>query len=467
MSLENALRLAQQGRSEAERDLLEELRIPSVSTLPAHRGDVRRNCEWLAERLRALGFTVAVTDVLDGGHPVLQADWRGAGDAAPTLTVYGHYDVQPPEPLEEWRSPPFEPVLRDGHVYARGSADNKGNHMAALKAAEYALASGGPPLNLRFLIEGEEEISGRSLPEYLRANSSRLAADWVLVWDGGFSPDGRPALVTGLRGILYVELRASGAAIDLHSGAYGGVAPNPLNTLARILGELKDRSGRVTIPGFYERVRPPHQAETAEWDRSPAFAETVRDLMQASVLEGEEDFAPVERMWARPTLDVNGFIGGFTGEGAKTVIAARCSAKVSMRLVPDQDPEQVLDSLREYVDELTTPGVKVEVDLLGSAPPVLAGADHAGALALAAAFEESFARPAVRMRTGGSIPVSVDFQEAVGAPLMVSGLSQPGAAAHSPNENFSLDNFHRGTEALVRLFWSLPSPLSGEGKGGG
>jgi acetylornithine deacetylase/succinyl-diaminopimelate desuccinylase-like protein len=454
MTLERALTLAQKGRSQAEQDLFEELRIPSVSTLPSHRDDVRRNCDWLADRLRSLGFTVSITDVLDGGHPVLRADWRGAGEAAPTLTVYGHYDVQPPDPLEEWRSPPFEPVVRDGFVYARGAADNKGNHLGALKAAEYSLAA-GLPINLRFLIEGEEEISGRSLPHYLRANGSQLATDWVLVWDGGFSPDGRPALVTGLRGILYVELHAFGAAVDLHSGGFGGIAPNPLNTLARVIGELKDRSGRITIPGFYDRVRSPLPDETADWDFSPAFAETVRGLMQASTLEGEQDFAPVERVWARPTLDVNGFIGGFTGDGEKTVIAARGSAKVSMRLVPDQDPEEVLDALRSHVATLTTPGVRVEVECLGSAPPVLAGADHAGAEALATAFEAAFEQRAVRVRTGGSIPVSVDFQEAVGAPLMISGLVQPGGAAHSPNEHLSLDHFHRGTEALIRLFWTL------------
>ena len=457
MTLERALTLAREGRTQAEEDLFEELRIPSVSTLPAHRGDVRRNCDWLADRMRSLGFTVSITDVVAGGHPVLQADWRGAGDAAPTLTIYGHYDVQPPDPVEEWRTAPFEPTVKDGFVYARGAADNKGNHMAALKAVEHALAAGGPPLNLRFLVEGVEEISGRSLPEYLRANGSRLASDWVLVWDGGFSPAGRPALVTGLRGILYVELHAFGAAVDLHSGGYGGVAPNPLNTLARILGELKDRSGRITIPGFYDRVRPPAPAETADWDFSAGFSETVRGLMQASTLEGEEDFAPVERMWTRPTLDVNGFVGGFTGKGEKTVIAAKGSAKVSMRLVPDQDPEEILAALRSHVEKLTTPGVRVDVEHLGSAPPVLAGADHDGARALAAAFEAAFAQPTVRVRAGGSIPVTVDFQEAVGAPLMVSGLTQPGGGAHSPNERLSLDNFHRGTEALVRLLWILPS----------
>jgi acetylornithine deacetylase/succinyl-diaminopimelate desuccinylase-like protein len=454
MSLENALVLARAGRGAAENDLFEELRIPSVSTLPDHRDDVRRNCEWLADRFRGLGLETSITDMPAGDHPVLRADWLGAG-GAPTLTIYGHYDVQPPDPVDLWTSPPFEPTIRDGLVYARGCADNKGNHMAALKAAEYALAAGGPPVNLRFLLEGEEEITGPSLPAYVHERAADLATDYVLVWDGGFSADGRPELVTGLRGILYVELEAVGPAIDLHSGGFGGNAPNPLNTLARILGELRDREGRITIPGFYDGMRPPAEEEMADWDRSAGFAETMRGLMGASVLEGEAGYSAAERAWARPTLDVNGFIGGFTGEGKKTVIPARGSAKVSMRLVPGQDPARILDALREYVDELTTPGVKVEVKLLGAAPPVLAGASHPGATALAAAFETAFGKPAARLRTGGSIPVAIDFQEALGAPLMISGLAQPGSAAHSPNECFSLDHFHRGTEALIRLMWSL------------
>jgi acetylornithine deacetylase/succinyl-diaminopimelate desuccinylase-like protein len=454
MSLDRALELARAGRATAEEDLFEELRIPSVSTLPEHRADVRRNCEWLAGRLRGLGFEVAVTDVEREGHPVLQADWRGAGEA-PTLTVYGHYDVQPPDPLEEWRSAPFEPAVRDGMVYARGAADNKGNHLAAVKAAEHALAAGGPPVNLRFLVEGEEEVSGPSLPRYVRDNAARLATDYVLVWDGGFSPDGRPQLVTGLRGILYVELEAVGPAADLHSGGFGGNAPNPLNTLARILGELKGRDGRVTIPGFYDAIRPPDEAEMADWDRSEAFAETIRGLTGAPALEGEAGYSAAERAWARPTLDVNGFAGGFTGEGKKTVIPARGSAKVSMRLVPDQDPGRILDALRERVAELTTPGVRVEVRSLGAAAPVLAGASHPGAVALASAFEAAFGLPAARHRTGGSIPVTIDFQQALGAPMMISGLPQAGAGAHSPNEHLSLDHFHRGTEALIRLLWAL------------
>jgi acetylornithine deacetylase/succinyl-diaminopimelate desuccinylase-like protein len=452
--LEKALAAARAGRASAEADLFEELRIPSVSTLPEHRQDVRRNCEWLADRFRRLGFEVAISEGEPGGHPVLQADLVGPGEA-PSLTIYGHYDVQPPDPVELWESPPFQPTVRDGLVYARGSSDNKGNHMAALKAAEYAIAAGGPPVNLRFLLEGEEEITGPSLPRYVRENAGRLHTDHVLVWDGGFSPDGRPELVTGLRGILYVELIASGPAIDLHSGGFGGVAPNPLNTLALIIAGLKDREGRITIPGFYDGVHEPAREETADWDRSPAFGETLRELMGARALEGESGYDPVERVWARPTLDVNGFVGGFTGDGKKTVIPATGRAKVSMRLVPGQEPMRILEALRERVSALTTPGVEVDVELLGAAPPVLAEADHLAARALSDAYAESFGIPAARLRTGGSIPVAIDFQEALGAPMVISGLSQPGAAAHSPNERFSLDHYHRGIEALLRFFWGL------------
>jgi acetylornithine deacetylase/succinyl-diaminopimelate desuccinylase-like protein len=456
-ALDKALALAREGRDAAQADLFEELRIPSVSTLPEHRSDVRHNCEWLVRRFRALGFDVTISDVLPDGHPVLQADLFGAGEA-PTLTIYGHYDVQPPDPVDLWLSPPFEPTVRDGMVYARGSADNKGNHMAALKAAELALAAGGPPVNLRFLIEGEEEISGPSLPRYVRDNADRLRTDHLLVWDGGFSPDGRPQLVTGLRGILYVELVASGPAVDLHSGAYGGVAPNPLNTLAHVLAALKDREGRVTIPGFYDGVSEPVPEEMVDWDRGGAFGDRLQELMGARALEGEAAYSPVERIWARPSLDVNGFVGGFTGAGKKTVIPATGSAKVSMRLVPGQDPMRIFEALRGHVSRLSTPGVDVEVMLLGAAAPVLAGADHHAARALSQAYEASFGQPAARLRTGGTIPVAIDFQEALGAPMVISGLSQPGAAAHSPNEHFSLDHYQRGIETLLRFFWGLAEP---------
>jgi acetylornithine deacetylase/succinyl-diaminopimelate desuccinylase-like protein len=453
--METALARAEKARNADLADLIEELRIPSVSTLPERREDCLRNARWLRDRLVRLGMETQIVDVIDGGLPVVVGDWNGR-PGKPHLTIYGHYDVQPPDPLEEWKSPPFEPEIRDGHIYARGSADNKGNHLAALKAVEHLFAAGGPPINLRFLIEGEEEITGESLPRYLRANGSKLHTDAVLVWDSNFDEDGHPTLATALRGLLYIELHATGAAVDLHSGSYGGVAPNPINTLARIIGELKDRDGHITIPGFYDDVRPPSAEELASWKgQDRRYAETMMRVSGARALEGEPGFLALERTGSRPTLDANGIVGGFTGAGKKTVIPARASAKVSMRLVPDQDWRSVLASLEKYVRTLTTPGVEVKVDLLGAAPPVLCGVDHPAAQALRAAYREAFGKETALVRVGGSIPVSVDFQEAVGAPLVISGISQADNAIHSPNEHFVVDQYHRGIEAVIRFICLL------------
>jgi acetylornithine deacetylase/succinyl-diaminopimelate desuccinylase-like protein len=328
--------------------------------------------------------------------------------------------------------------------------------MATLKAVEHLFASGGPPINLRFLIEGEEEISGQSLSRYLRANGSKLKTDSVLVWDGGFDEADNPTLATALRGILYVELHATGATVDLHSGMYGGVAPNPINTLARIIGELKDRNGHITIPGFYDHVLRPTDAELSEWKtKDHQYAETMLSMSGARALEGEPGFLALERTGSRPTLDANGIIGGFTGEGEKTVIPARASAKVSLRLVPDQDWKTILASLEKQVEALTTPGVEIRVDLLGSAPPVVCGVDHAAARALRAAYAEAFGKETSLVRVGGSIPVSVDFQEAIGAPLVISGIPQADDAVHSPNEHLVVDHYHRGIEAVIRFICKL------------
>jgi acetylornithine deacetylase/succinyl-diaminopimelate desuccinylase-like protein len=362
--LEGALRRAASDREADLDDLLEELRIPSVSTLPERREDCLRNARWLRDRFAKLGMDTEIVDVMDGGLPVVIADWNGR-PGQPHLTIYGHYDVQPPDPLDEWESPPFKPEVRHGLLFARGAADNKGNHMATVKAVEHLFAAGGPPINLRFVIEGEEEISGESLPRYIRANSPRLKTDAVLIWDSGLDEDGNPTLATAVRGLLYIELHATGAAVDLHSGMYGGVAPNPINTLARIIGELKDRHGHITIPGFYDPVVNPSPEELADWTKKDAsYAETVKRLSGAKALEGEEGYLALERTGSRPTLDANGFIGGFTGQGKKTVIPARASAKVSMRLVPNQDWKTILAALKQRVQELTTPGVEIRVELL-------------------------------------------------------------------------------------------------------
>jgi acetylornithine deacetylase/succinyl-diaminopimelate desuccinylase-like protein len=453
--MEAALTRAAAAKEADLEDLFEELRIPSVSTLPERRQDCLRNAEWLQARLRRLGFTTEIVDVIEGGLPVVVGDWNGR-PGKPHLTIYGHYDVQPPDPLDEWQSPPFEPEIRDGRIYARGCADNKGNHLATLKAVEHLVAAGGPPINLRFLFEGEEEITGESLPRYLRAHGAKLQTDAVLVWDGTFDEEDNPTLATALRGILYLELHAQGAAVDLHSGTFGGVAPNPINTLARIIGELKDRNGHITVPGFYDRVQPPSPEELAIWKgKDKGYIEALLKASGAPTLEGEPGFLAFERTGSRPTLDANGFSGGFTGEGKKTVIPARASAKVSLRLVPDQDPAAILAAIEKQIQSLTTPGVDIKVDVLGNAPPVKCTVDNAAAKALRAAYFDVFRRETALIRVGGSIPVAVDFQEAVGAPLLISGIPQADTAAHSPNERLVVDNYHRGIEAVIRFICRL------------
>src|SRR5919201_432100 len=453
--LDGAVSLARSRRQQDLDDLVEELRIPSISTLPERREDCLRNARWLRDRFDALGMQTDIVDVREGGLPVVVADWNQL-PGKPHLTMYGHYDVQPVDPVDEWQSPPFEPAERDGHLYARGAADNKGNHMVLVKAVEHLFASGGPPVNLRFLIEGEEEISGQSLPQFLRERGSSLKSDAVLIWDSGMDEEDHPTLATALRGLLYTELRARGAAVNLHSGTYGGNAPNPINTLARVIGELKDRNGRVNVPGFYDAVRDPSADELAAWKKKDARdAEEVMRITGARALEGEDGYLALARGGSRPTLDANGFVGGFTGKGAKTVIPAEAPAKVSMRLVPDQEPKAILAAFEQHLQTLTTQGVSIAVEVLGSAPPVVCGVDHAAARALRTAYGEAFGKETALVRVGGSIPVAVDFQEAVGAPLVISGIAQADCALHSPNEHLLIDNYHRGIEAVIRFICGL------------
>lgn len=453
--MSSAIESLREGREQNERDLLEFLAIPSVSSLRAHDADTRRAGEWVVERLKRLGMQVEFADVFQeaGKHPVISAAWLER-PSKPTLTIYGHYDVQPPDPLDEWRTPPFEPTVRDGRVYARGSCDNKGQILAGIHAVEAAFANGGPPLNLRFLIEGEEEISGPSLPKFVRDNAARLATDYLFIADGEFTAPGLPNLLTALRGLLYTEIECRGAAADLHSGIFGGVAPNPLNTLAHIVSALKGRDGKITIPGFYDDVEAPSEREIQDWQKLKDEA-GLRSLMGVSGLEGERDFSPVERIWSRPTLDVHGVIGGFVGEGSKTVIPARAKAKVSMRLVPRQDPARILASLRQYVNELTTPGVSVEVHELGAARPVETGMDHPGVEVAAEAFEKAYGARPVFVREGGSVPVTVDFSEGLHPHLLLTGFGLPDDALHSPNEKFDLEQFHRGAEMVIHLMDGL------------
>jgi acetylornithine deacetylase/succinyl-diaminopimelate desuccinylase-like protein len=445
-----AIELAREGRAQAEADFAEELAIPSVGTLSRHAADCRRNAEWLLERFRAMGMDASLYD-FGGGHPTVRADWLGA-PGKPLLTIYGHYDVQPPDPLGEWISPPFEPAIRDGAMFGRGACDNKGQHLSSLKAAEYAFATGGPPLNLRFLVEGEEEGGGEVLPHLLKTRAAELASDYVFIHDGTLLQ-----LLTGLRGNLYTEIEVTGAAIDLHSGAFGGLVPNPFNTLAHVLAGLKDRDGRIQIPGFYDAVRDPSPEELFQWRRLPYTEELIRRVTGAPALEGEAGYGIFERNFTRPTLDVHGIVGGFTDEGAKTVIPARATAKVSMRLVPDQDPVAILASLTDFVASLATPGTRTRVRSLGEPSwPVLLDSGPRLIEAASRAFEAAFGDVPLVVRAGYSIPVVTDFLANLpGAKIFVSGFSTEDDGAHSPNERMSLENFHRGTEMVLHLMQLL------------
>jgi acetylornithine deacetylase/succinyl-diaminopimelate desuccinylase-like protein len=391
--------------------------------------------------------------VIDGGHPVLRADWLGR-PGAPLVTLYGHYDVQPPDPLDEWDSPPFEPVVKDGVVFARGCADNKGNHMATLKAVEHWMSAGGPPCNVRFLIEGEEEIGGESLPRYVKEHAADLATDCVVVWDGGFASDGHPSLVTGLRGLLYCDVEVQGTQTDVHSG-FGGLAPNACDALAIMLAALHDDKRRITVPGFYDDVVTPTAEEMALWHRNPDGEVSFKKLFGTDALVGEEDYSLEERSWTRPTLEINGIIGGFTGMGAKTVIAARARAKVSMRLVPRQDPHQIFDSLRSHLESLVGPAYSVTVKAHTSSPAVLLGADHDPARAAMRAWEEAMGMPCVVQRTGGSIPVANAFADALAAPMIISGVATKDSAAHGPNERLYLENFYGGIDMMIRFLQAI------------
>ena len=438
----------------AERELFQELAIPSVSALPEHAADVRRNAEWLAALMDGMGMRTELVSNSGGPHPVVLGEWLGAGRSAPTVTIYGHYDVQPPDPLEEWLSPPFEPSVRDGVVYARGAADSKGQHLPWLQAARDAIAGGGSRVNLRFLIEGEEESGGKSLATLLHERSHDLRTGYVVIADAVFSPNGLPTLVTGLRGLLYAEIDAQGAAVDLHSGLFGGVAPNPFHTLVHLLASMKDREGRITIAGFHDAVEPPSPEELASWERLGDSDREVERAMGAPI-EGDPDHPPLHRRWALPALDIHGLPGGFTGSGSKTVIPAHAAAKLSFRLVPNQHPDVVAEQLRAHIQAHGTPGVRLEIRRLGGAVPVRLGTDHPGVPALRAAFQEGFGAEPVLAREGFTIPVTHDFIEALGAHMLVTGFVPWDAAPHSPNEHLPLDFYRRGIATAAAFLRAL------------
>jgi acetylornithine deacetylase/succinyl-diaminopimelate desuccinylase-like protein len=432
-------------------ELTDLLRIPSISTLSEHRDDIRRAAEWIAADLRRTGLdNVRVIDT--AGHPLVYADWLHA-PGQPTVLIYGHYDVQPPDPLEEWLSPPFEPTLRNGNLFARGAADDKGQTFAHLKAVERLMREGNGtlPVNVRFLIEGEEEVGGEAIEEYVKQHPDELATDAVVISDSHMFAEGIPSLVAGLRGMVYTELTVQGASHDLHSGMYGGVAPNPIHALCHIVARLKDEEGRINVPGFYSSVRALTEQEREQWGALPFVEDQMREReIGSAMLTGEPGFSALERIWARPTLDANGIIGGFTGEGAKTVIPAAARCKISMRLVPDQDPEAIWQAFRAYVQQVCPPWATVNVALIHYAEPVLLPTDTPYMQAAVAALQEVFGREPVLMRSGGSIPIVSLFGKVLGAPSILMGFGLPDDNLHAPNEKMKLDNVFRGIDASAR-----------------
>ena len=432
-------------------ELKEFLRIPSVSTLPEHTEDVTRAAEFVAAKLRAAGLE-NVEVIPTARHPLVYGDWLHAA-GKPTVLCYGHYDVQPADPLELWHSPPFEPVVREGSLYARGSADDKGQMYTHIKAVEALRETNGTlPVNLKFLIEGEEEVGGASITKYVEENPVKLAADVALVSDTSMYAPGLPTLNVGLRGLIYMEVEATGPSRDLHSGVYGGASPNPIFGLIELLGTVKNRKGRIKVSGFYDDVEPPSKAELESWAQLP-FSEKqfLREEVGATKLTGEKEFTVLERVWSRPTFEVHGVAGGFTGAGSKTVIPSKATAKVSFRLVPNQDPDKIVEAFRKHVAKNTPKGIQVEVRVLGAGPGLMVNTDHPAIQVAASAMQDIFGQQTVFTRSGGSIPIVGDFKRHLGIPTILMGFGLPDDGLHSPNEKYSVSNYYKGIMTVAHF----------------
>lgn len=440
----------------ARDELFDLLRIPSVSARSEHDADTARAADWVARSLRTIGFTATVHPTK--GHPVVVGEWRKAPSGAPTVLIYGHYDVQPAEPLDLWQSPPFEPTVRDGKIFARGSVDDKGQLFLHIKALEAHLkARGTLPVNVIVLAEGEEEVGSEHLAAFIESHADLLACDSVVISDSAMFAPGLPSILSSLRGLAYFQIEVQGPATDLHSGSYGGSVLNPAMALARILATMHDANGHIAIPGFYDDVRDWGPEARRQIRALPFDDEHFRAETGAPSLFGEQGYSTLERLWMRPTCEVNGLLSGYTGEGAKTVLPAKAMAKVSCRLVPDQRPDRIEQLMRAHVERVAPPGVTVTVRQLHGGMPWRA--DLAGPLFDAArrALATAFDREPVITGEGGSIPVVGDFQRMLKAPVLLVGFGLPGENAHAPNEWMSEENFVKGMRAMAALWDELGS----------
>jgi acetylornithine deacetylase/succinyl-diaminopimelate desuccinylase-like protein len=427
------------------------LAIPSISALPEHQQDVRRCAEWSADEMRRIGLQ-NVRLIETPGYPVVYGDWLGA-EGAPTILFYGHYDVQPVDPLNLWESPPFEATVRDGEIYARGAADDKGQVFMHFKAIEAHLKQTGRlPVNMKIILEGEEEVGSANLDDFVKAHKAELSADLVVISDSAMFERGIPSICYGLRGLVYFQLDLRGSKSDLHSGMFGGAVANPGFVLAQVIAQMKDRGGRIRIPGFYDDVRPLREEEREQWKRLPFNEKRYAKELGAPKLVGESDYSTLERVWARPTFEVNGLLSGFTGAGAKTVLPAVAMAKVSMRLVPDQRPDKIAELFEAYVRKVTPKSVELKVTRMHGGKPWMTEFDNPYVQAAGRAIEKGFGKTPVFTREGGSIPVVATFQEILGLPSVLFGVGLPDENAHAPNEKLDLGNFHGGVIASAFLY---------------
>ncbi len=432
-------------------ELKQFLRIPSISAQPAHSKDVAKAAHFVAASLNDAGME-HVEIIPTAGHPLIYADWLHK-PGKPTVLCYGHYDVQPPDPLEEWHTPPFEPTIRDGNLYARGACDDKGQMYSQIKAIEALRAVNGTlPVNIKFLIEGEEEVGGEAIAKFVAENPAKLKADVALVSDTELYAEGIPTLCIGLRGLIYTEIEARGPSRDLHSGQYGGAAPNAIFGLVELLAKMKDANGHIHIPGMYDDVKPPSTAEKHSWSILPfSEEEFLKHEVGSTQLTGEPGFSVFERLWARPTLEVHGIAGGYTAPGAKTVIPAKATAKVSMRMVPDQNPEKIVAAFKKFVADNTPAGIQTEVRILSASPSISVKADHPAIHTAAKAFSEILGRETVFIRIGGSIPIVGDFATHLGIPTVLMGFGLPDDGLHSPNEKYKISNYYTGIMTIAHF----------------
>jgi acetylornithine deacetylase/succinyl-diaminopimelate desuccinylase-like protein len=451
--LKEALHYAQDNKGKFLDSFKEILAVPSVSTDPAHAADIRKAADWLAARLRSLGMQ-KVQIFPTARHPVVYGEWLQVPNA-PVVLIYGHYDVQPADPLELWTTAPFDPEVRGENIFARGASDMKGQDVVVLSAIESLVKTGGIPVNIKWLFEGEEEIGSPNLPAFITEHKDLLASDFALNPDAGMIGKDYPTLTYALRGLAYFELRVFGPSQDLHSGIYGGVVHNPANALAEMIAGMHDAQGRITLPGFYDRVQKLSEADRDELARLPIDDSHFLEITGVPALYGEAGFTANERTGARPTLDVNGLLSGFTGEGSKTVIPAWAMAKISMRLVPDQDPKEVHQQLLKYMEAHAPKDVRWEVTVMAGGPASISDRNNVGVKAMGKALETVWGTPPYFRREGGSIPVVKDMQSLLGIESVVSGFGLPDDNVHAPNEKMHLPTWYRGIDTVIHFFTNL------------